>query len=192
MNTSLPGFPARLCSVALLHDSAGASGDFLAGLAHPLAGLDHVLAMVAVGIWGAQLGRPAAWMLPIAFPMLMAMGGAAALCGMAMPGVEIGIALSAVVLGLAVAVEWRARLPVAAVIVSALALFHGHAHGSELPEGASGLSYSVGFVLSTGLLHAAGIGLGTLHGRRIGRLLLRIAGALIFVGGSWFLRIALS
>jgi hydrogenase/urease accessory protein HupE len=169
------------------HDETGQAIGFLAGLAHPVSGLDHVLAMVAVGIWGAQLGAPAIWVLPVTFPMVMAVGGMLGLLGIGIPGVELGIALSALLLGVMVVLEARPPLAAAAALVGLFAIFHGHAHGTELPEGASGLLYSIGFVIATGCLHAAGIAIGVVHRFARGRIALRAAGALIAIGGLWFL-----
>src|SRR3954469_2687268 len=137
-----------------------ATGGFLGGFAHPLFGLDHVVAMVAVGLWGSFLGPPAIWLLPITFPMIMAVGGAIAILGVPVPGVEIGIALSAIVLGGMIALAARLPLVVAAIIVGAFATFHGDAHGAELPPGTDAVAFSVGFVMATGLLHLAGIAFG--------------------------------
>src|SRR6266700_2240393 len=137
-----------------------ASGGFLGGFEHPLFGLDHVVAMVAVGLWGAFLGPPAIWLLPITFPMV----------------VEIGIALSAIVLGGMIALAARPPLIVAALIVGAFAIFHGHAHGAELPPGTDAVAFSVGFVMATGLLHLAGIAFGLLARWPVGRLGVRVAG----------------
>lgn len=175
-----------------LHDETGAAAGLLAGLVHPVLGLDHVLAMLAVGVWGAQLGAPHVWTLPVAFPLVMALGGALALAGVHLPAVELGIALSAIVLGLLVLREARPPVGVAAAVVGAFALFHGHAHGTELPEGSSGLLYSAGFVVSTGTLHALGIALGLLHRFEAGRLALRAGGALVAAGGCAFLWRALA
>ncbi len=170
----------------------GAAAGLLSGLLHPVSGLDHVLAMVAVGIWGAQMGPPAIWVLPVTFPMVMALGGMLALVGVPLPGVEIGIGLSALALGLMVALEKRPELRAAAVLVGLFAIFHGYAHGAELPEGQSGILYSIGFVVSTGTLHATGIGLGLIHRWERGKRALRIAGAGIAVGGAWFTWLAVS
>lgn len=178
---------ALVPGAAAAHEQAGQAVGFLTGLLHPVSGLDHVLAMVAVGIWGAQLGAPALWVLPIAFPMVMAFGGMLALMGLPLPGVEIGIALSAVVLGALVLTESRPPLAAAAAIVGLFAIFHGHAHGTELPEGASGIFYSIGFVAATGMLHACGIGLGLVHGRPGGRAFLRAAGGAVAAAGLYFL-----
>ncbi len=175
-----------LAASPLAAHEGGAAAGLLSGLYHPISGLDHVLAMVAVGIWGAQLGQPAIWALPVTFPMVMALGGMLGLLGLPIPGVEIGIGLSALLLGLVVALERRPRLAVAAVLVGVFAIFHGHAHGAELPEGQNGLAYSIGFVASTGTLHVAGIALGLIHRWERGRLALRAAGAGIAVAGAWF------
>lgn len=171
----------------LAHARGGEAASFLAGAGHPVSGLDHVLAMVAVGLWGAQLGAPAVWLLPVTFPMVMAFGGMLGLLGIALPGAEIGIAVSAIVLGAAVLAEWRPPLAVAAVLVGAFAVFHGHAHGTELPAGADGFAYSVGFVVATGLLHGVGIALGLVHRWPAGRAALRVAGAGVAAAGAWFL-----
>jgi len=177
---------------ALAHVQQGQAAGFLTGLSHPVSGLDHVLAMIAVGLWGAQLGAPALWLLPVTFPLVMAFGGFLGLLGIPLPGVEVGIALSAFALGLAVATSWRPPLAVAALLVAAFAVFHGHAHGTELPEGQSGLTYSIGFVVATGLLHLAGIGIGVIHRWPAGQVMLRVLGAGVAVGGVYFLWRALA
>ena len=177
-----------LCaSSAFAHPQKGEAVGFLTGFRHPISGLDHVLAMVAVGLWGAQLGAPAIWLLPVAFPMVMAFGGMLGLMGVPIPGIEYGIALSAILLGAAVMFECRPPLGVAAALVGFFAIFHGHAHGTELPPGQSALLYSVGFVMATGCLHAVGIGIGTVHRWGWGQKVLRFAGALVAVGGGFFL-----
>jgi urease accessory protein len=178
--------------VALAHEEKGQAAGFLAGLAHPVSGLDHVVAMVAVGLWGAVLGVPAIWVLPVAFPVMMATGGLLGLLGVPLPGVEVGIAVSAVILGGMVLAEARPPLGPAAVVVAFFAVFHGHAHGTELPAGTSALLYSLGFVVATGLLHAAGIALGALHGWPGGRVLVRAAGGGIGAVGLFFLWRALT
>jgi urease accessory protein len=169
------------------HVESGQAGGFLSGLSHPVSGLDHVLAMVAVGLWGAQLGAPAIWMLPVAFPMMMAFGGMLGLMGMPLPGVEVGIAVSALVLGALILGQVRLGLPVALAIVAFFAVFHGHAHGTELSPGENAMLYSLGFVIATGLLHAAGIGIGLIHRWDFGRVALRGAGSAIMAGGLFFL-----
>ena len=134
---------------------------------------------------GGATRRPAIWMLPVTFPMVMAFGGFLSLIGVPIPGVEIGIALSGVLLGAAVMTESRPPLVVAAALSRVFAICHGHAHGAELPLGTSGLTYRIGFVVATGLLHACGIGIGTLNHWSYGRLALRTLGGLISVGGSF-------
>jgi urease accessory protein len=171
----------------LAHDQFGQAQGFLAGLRHPVSGLDHVFAMIAVGLWGAQLGAPAVWLLPVTFPMVMAVGGFLALGGIPLPGVEIGIAMSALLMGLLVASAAKPPLAAAAVIVGFFAIFHGHAHGTELPAGQSGLAYSIGFVVATGALHASGIVLGVAHRWRAGEDAVQAAGVVIALGGLAFL-----
>lgn len=173
---------------ALAHSSAGdATGGFVAGLLHPVLGWDHVIAMVAVGLWGAFLGLPAIWVLPVVFPLVMALGGALGVAGVPLPGVETGIALSAIVLGAMVALAARPPLIVAAVIVAAFAVFHGHAHGTELPESANPIAFSLGFVIATGLLHVGGIAFGLLVRWPAGRVAVRAAGGVIGLLGAGFL-----
>jgi urease accessory protein len=179
-------------AIAYAHAQAGAATGFLTGFEHPISGLDHVLAMVAVGLWGAQLGAPAIWQLPVAFPMMMAVGGFLGLVGLPLPGAEIGIALSAILLGAMVILEARPPLPLAVALVGFFAIFHGYAHGRELPPGANGLTYSIGFVVATGCLHAVGIGIGLIHRWATGRIALRLAGALVAVAGVHFLWSAVS
>jgi urease accessory protein len=169
------------------HGERGQATGFVTGFGHPWSGFDHVLAMIAVGIWGAQLGAPALWLLPVVFPMVMAQGAFLGLIGLPLPGVEVGIALSALLLGAMVGGEVRPKLGVAALLVGAFAVFHGHAHGTELPAGQSGLLYSMGFVSATGCLHGLGIALGLLHRWPAGQLALRGAGALIAIMGVLFL-----
>jgi urease accessory protein len=146
-----------------------------------------VIAMVAVGLWGAFLGKPAIWQLPIVFPIVMAIGGAMGVANLPLPAVETGIALSALVLGLMVAFAARPPLWVAALIVGTFAIFHGYAHGRELPEAADAIAFSVGFVVATGLLHLAGIAFGLLAKWKAGTWAVRTAGAAIAAGGAAFL-----
>jgi urease accessory protein len=179
-------------ALAWAHAEQGRAEGFLAGLRHPVSGMDHVLAMIAVGLWGAQLGAPAIWLLPVTFPLVMAFGGMLGLAGVALPGVEVGIAVSAIVLGLAVLAEGRPALWVAALIVGFFAIFHGHAHGAELPAGGDAVLYSAGFVVATGMLHATGIGIGLVHRWGWGRMALRGAGAVVASAGVYFLWRSLS
>lgn len=176
-----------LFAVPALAHTGSSTGGFIGGFAHPLFGPDHVVAMVAVGLWGAFLGPPAIWLLPIVFPLVMAFGGVIGILGVSLPGVETAIALSAVVLGTMVALAARPPLWVAALIVGAFAIFHGHAHGAELPPGADVVAYSVGFVVATGLLHLTGIAIGLLARWRAGRIAVRTAGGAIALAGVAFL-----
>lgn len=177
---------------ALSHVQDGQAQGLVSGLLHPISGLDHVVAMVAVGIWGAQLGPPAIWLLPVVFPLVMAFGGFLGLVGVAVPGVEYGIAASALLLGIMVAFEARLALWAAAAIVGIFAVFHGHAHGTELPPGQSGLMYSIGFVVATGCLHGIGILLGLLNGLPAGKTVLRASGAGVAATGAVILWKALA
>lgn len=177
---------------AFAHSQGGEATGLVSGLKHPVSGLDHVLAMVAVGLWGAQLGKPAIWILPVTFPIVMAFGGMLGLMGVKLPGIEVCIALSAVALGLMVLREAKPNLWAAAILVAFFAIFHGHAHGTELPTGANGVLYSIGFVIATGTLHAVGIGIGAIHRWPEGRLVLRVAGAVVMACGGVFLWRALA
>jgi urease accessory protein len=177
---------------AIAHDESGVAGGFLTGFLHPLSGLDHALAMVAVGLWGAILGRPLIVVLPIVFPLMMAFGGALGIAQLPFPPVEIGIAISVVALGLMVMLAVRAPVIVTASIVAAFALFHGYAHGREAPSVADPIGYSAGFVLCTGLLHMVGIAFGTLEAFPAGARAVRASGAGIAISGLWFVGAALS
>ncbi len=176
-----------LTSPALAHTGQGVAGGFATGFLHPITGPDHVVAMVAVGMWGAFLGAPAIWLLPIVFPLVMAFGGVLGVMGVPMPGVELGIALSAIGLGLVVAFAARPPLWVAAVLVGAFAIFHGYAHGAELPGAINPLAYGIGFVLATGLLHLCGISFGLLVRWPLGERVVRATGGLIACAGVYFL-----
>ncbi len=176
-----------LPSLALAHSGEGVMGGFVSGFKHPIMGWDHLVAMVAVGLWGAILLRPAIWVLPITFPMVMALGAVLGILGLPVPFIEPGIALSGLVLGLVILLAWKAPLWAAMALVSIFAIFHGHAHGTELPEAANPLTYAVGFVLGTGLLHLAGIGLGFLDKLPKGIYLIRGFGGIIAVCGLAFL-----
>jgi urease accessory protein len=182
---------AAVAAPAHAHVEPGSLSGALAGFLHPVSGLDHVLAMIAVGLWGAQLGAPAIWLLPITFPLVMALGGLLGLLGVPLPGVEIGIAVSALLLGAAVMTERRPPLVAAAALVGLFAVFHGHAHGAELPPATSALLYSLGFVVATGCLHGVGIAIGAVHRWPAGRAALRFAGGAVAVGGLVFLERAL-
>ena len=176
-----------LPATASAHTESGTVGGFTSGFLHPLTGLDHIVAMVAVGLWGAYLGAPAMWLLPVVFPVVMALGGALGVLGVPLPGVEKCIALSGIILGLAVAFAAKPPLWVSSVIVGFFAIFHGHAHGTELPESANAMTYAVGFVIATGLLHLTGIAFGLLVRWPWGRVLVRAGGAAIAIIGTGFL-----
>jgi urease accessory protein len=183
-------FAILLCLAAAsptLAHTGSVSGGFAGGFAHPLLGPDHVIAMVAVGLWGAFLGAPAIYTLPVVFPLVVAAGGVLGILGVPLPGVEIGIATSAVILGMMVALAAQPSLWVAALIVGAFAIFHGHAHGAELPPGMDAVAYSAGFVVATGCLHLAGIAFGLLARWPAGRIAVRATGGAIAIGGLMFL-----
>ena len=183
-----PTAVALFAQPALAHSGTGLVGGFFAGFSHPLNGADHMLAMIAVGLWGAFLGRPLIFLLPVLFPAVMAGGGVLGLAGIPLPFTELGIALSVLVLGLLIATARALPVALALAIVAVFAVFHGYAHGKELPLAADPVGYSLGFVLATGLLHVLGIAVGEL-GRRAGALALapRLAGAAIAAAGLWFL-----
>jgi len=169
------------------HEGSGITGGFTSGLLHPVLGWDHVVAMVAVGLWGAFLGYPAIWILPVVFPLVMAFGGALGVIGVPIPAVETGIAASAIVLGAMVAFAVRPPIWVAAIIVGSFAVFHGHAHGTELPGSANPLAFSLGFVIATGALHLSGIAFGLLARWPAGKVAVRAGGAVIVLAGVGFL-----
>lgn len=170
----------------LAHPESGALGGFQSGFTHPIIGIDHLLAMLAVGIWGAQMGGRNVWTLPVTFPLIMAAGGIYGMSGLALPQVELGIALSVFVLGLAICFAWRAAEWVALVLIAFFAVFHGYAHGIELPGAVDPASYSIGFVVATGVIHVAGIGIGQLLGRPWKGMLSRSLGGAIALTGLYF------
>ncbi|MCO5063517.1 MAG: HupE/UreJ family protein [Rhizobiaceae bacterium] len=150
------GIPAK----AFAHVGVGDVHGFVHGFWHPLSGADHLLAMIAVGMFAASLGGRALWLVPAAFVAMMAIGGMVGIAGIPLPFVEIGIGASVVVLGLAVALNWSLSILAAMTLVGFFAVFHGHAHGTEMPVAASGLTYGLGFILATATLHALGIAIG--------------------------------
>lgn len=172
---------------AWAHDGPHGAGGFVAGVLHPILGWDHLVAMVAVGIWSACLGAPALRVLPLLFPLVMTAGASLGMAGIGLPGVEAGIAASAIVLGAAVLATLRAPVPVAMLAVGAFAILHGYAHGTELPHTANAASYSAGFVVATGLLHLAGVGIGGLVRFPSGRIAVRALGGAIALTGTAFL-----
>jgi urease accessory protein len=186
LNFKLPallGLIALLPIVAQAHPGHGPADSFASGLNHPLHGLDHILAMVAVGLWAAQLGGRSLWLVPATFVSLMTVGGALGMMGVPVPMVETGIMVSVLVMGLLIA--FAARLPLAAsvALVGVFAIFHGYAHGTEIPLAASGFSYGFGFVVATAMLHACGIALGLLAKKSLAAPAIRLAGAAIMICG---------
>jgi len=176
-----------ITSVAYAHTGEGINSGFESGFWHPILGWDHVVAMVAVGLWGAFLGSPAIWILPVVFPLVMAFGGVLGILGVPLPYVEAGIALSGLVLGLLIVFAVRAPLWVAAVIVGVFAIFHGHAHGTEFPDEFNAYGYAIGFVIGTGLLHLVGIAFGALTKSNVGKIAVRAAGGVIAAVGAAYL-----
>jgi urease accessory protein len=183
----LAGVAASYSLPAAAHGGTGLAGGFVSGFGHPLQGVDHLLAMVLVGIWGAVLGKPLIVILPMVFPLVMVAGALLGMAGVSLPSVDIGVALSVIVLGICVALAVEAPVGVASVVVAIFAICHGYAHGRELPSAADAIGYSSGFVLATGLLHVAGIGVGFLATWPSGAVLTRIAGTGAAVVGSGFL-----
>ena len=178
---------AILAGQAMAHPGHGGHSGFASGFMHPILGWDHVVAMLAVGLWAAFLGGRALYVLPLVFPLVMALGGVLGMTGVALPAVESGIAASGVVLGLLVAFAVRAPLAASAALVGVFAVFHGHAHGTELPEAYGPLGYGLGFLIGTALLHGAGIALGLAARSDLGRIAMRGAGGLIALTGAAFL-----
>jgi urease accessory protein len=173
---------AAISSPAFAH-IGGHAGGFTHGLAHPFYGLDHVLAMVAVGIWATQLGRPALWLLPTTFPIVMGAAFALGVAGVPLPWAEIGIAASVLLLGAAIAFALRPSLVGSVALIGLFALFHGHAHGAELPPHGTAVTYGLGLVLATLVLHSIGIAIGMIACRPAGRIAMRAAGGAIAAAG---------
>jgi len=173
-------------TAAQAHVGIGDTSGFVHGFMHPLSGIDHILAMVAVGLFAAHLGGRALYLVPLSFVGMMVVGGALGMAGLHLPYVEVGIGLSVVVLGIAVAFGLNMPTAVAMILVGSFAIFHGHSHGTEMPETASGFEYGAGFILATAALHALGIGLGVLIGKateaRGRRILQTVGGAMAMAG----------
>jgi urease accessory protein len=173
-----------LPTLAHAHTGHGATNGFFNGAGHPIGGLDHLLAMIAVGLWAAQMGGRAVWAVPSAFVGVMALGGVLGMSGVGLPFVEQGILLSVVVLGVLIAAAvTKMPLAASAAVVGLFALFHGHAHGTEMPANTSGMFYGIGFAVSTVLLHAAGIGLGVGMKKVANEKWVRVAGAAVVAAG---------
>jgi urease accessory protein len=174
---------AGFSTAALAHVGDHSHMSFTEGMLHPFSGLDHVLAMVAVGLWASQLGGRALWLLPLTFPAVMAVGAGLGLSGVTLPWVEIGIAGSVMVLGAVVALALRPSLAISVPLIGAFALLHGYSHGIELPASASAVGYGVGFSVATLMLHAVGIATGLIAGRLPVRFAARTTGGAIAVLG---------
>ncbi len=173
---------AGMAAPALGHTGVGAVHGFQAGVLHPLLGLDHVLAMVAVGLWAGLVGGTARLAYPLAFVAMMVVAGLWGMSGAQLPGVEIGIAVSVIVLGLAIALKATPPLAAGAAACAIFAIFHGHVHGAELPDGAGAFSYAAGFVLATVALHGAGLAAAGALAQRA-PLLARVAGGGLALAG---------
>jgi urease accessory protein len=178
-------FSVAIPTVALAHPGVGGAHDLVHGFAHPFNGLDHVIAMLAVGVFAAQLGGRALWLVPGTFIVVMAAAGIAGMMGVTIPYVETGIALSVLVLGAVIAFAVRVPVAIAMAIVGFFAIFHGHAHGTEMPVAASGMLFGLGFVAATAILHAIGIAFGVLIARASGgRQIAQLAGGAGVVVGT--------
>jgi len=176
---------ALLPSFACAHTGLGEAGGFVHGLVHPAGGLDHVCAMLAVGLWAVQMGGRSVWAVPLAFVGVMTLGGVLPLLGIGLPFVEQGIALSVLLLGVLIAASVRLPLTLSGSMVGLFALWHGHAHGTEMPAAASGIDYALGFVLATAALHAIGIAFGLGMQRLMREHVIRAAGASIALCGIY-------
>jgi urease accessory protein len=170
---------AVLSSPAMAHITNASGAGFAVGISHPFSGLDHILAMITVGLWASQLGRPAYWVLPLAFPVVMAAGAILGIAGLPLPWVEIWIAGSVIILGAMVALALKPSLAVSVILIGLFALIHGHSHGTELPQAASPVAYGAGFLIATVALHAIGLVIGGASRRPFARISLRTAGAAI-------------
>jgi urease accessory protein len=176
-------------TLAHAHGGVGQASGFLYGLSHPLGGLDHICAMIAVGLWAAQMGGRSIWAVPLAFVSVMALGGLLGMMGINLPFIEQGIIASVILLGVFIAAAVRLPLAASMTIVGLFALCHGDAHGAEMPGTASGLAYAAGFVLATAFLHACGIGLGIGIQKLTTARVVRLTGVAVALCGSglWLL-----
>lgn len=179
------GVIAMLPTAASAHTGVGTAAGFAAGFSHPIGGLDHLLAMLAVGLWAVQMGGKARWAVPAAFVALMMTGGLLGLSGIQLPYVEAGILASVLVLGILIAAGLKLPLLVSMFLVGGFAIFHGHAHGAEMPLTLSAASYSLGFALVTALLHVMGMTAGVILQRLSSAQMLRYAGGLIAMSGLY-------
>ncbi len=177
---SLAAFSA---STAMAHTGHGPTAGFMAGFSHPLFGADHFLAMLAVGLWAGAIGARAVWLVPASFVAAMILGGVMGAQGLGLPAVELGITFSVIALGALVAFNPSLPLAMSMSIAAAFALFHGHAHGAEMPADASGFAYGAGFVLATAVLHATGLAAIAALKARLTPAALRITGGAVGVAG---------
>jgi len=178
-----------LCFIPTLSQAHGFQGEasgFMTGFVHPIFGLDHFLAMFSVGLWGAQIGGRSVWILPITFPLIMVVGGFMGIMGVALPYVEIGIAVSIIALGLGITLSWKPSEWIVLLLICIFAICHGHAHGTELPKAMEPADYALGFVIATGLIHILGIGVGLFAEKVLLGKLTRFLGSLIVLGGVYF------
>lgn len=176
-----------LPSPAFAHIAGQPASGFASGFKHPLFGFDHLLAMLAVGIWGAQIGGRSIWVLPVLFPLVMAIGGVIGISGIELPQPETFVAGSVLVLGAAILAAWKAPEIVSGLLIAVFAIFHGYAHGIELPKAQDPVTFGLGFVIATGMIHLVGIGFGLLFSRPFKGWIARGAGALIASAGIYFL-----
>ena len=174
-----------LPNMASAHTGAVGTTGFMHGFGHPLWGADHMLAMIAVGLWSAQIGGRSTWALPCTFVGLMALGGILGFSGFPLPFVEEGIWVSILLLGVLIASASKLPLACSMSIVGVFAIFHGHAHSTEMPTSIGFASYAMGFSLATAMLHSAGIGLGTLMKHANFQILSRVGGGAIALGGMY-------
>lgn len=174
-----------LPGIAFAHTGVGETTGFMHGFSHPIGGADHMLAMIAVGLWAAQIGGRALWVVPGTFVGVMVLGGIFGFTGVPVPFVEEGILVSILILGILIAGAFKVPLIYSSLIVGLFAIFHGHAHGAEMPESISAASYAVGFALATAMLHLAGIGLGVLMQKANLQSVSRFAGSAIALSGIY-------
>lgn len=181
----LSSFAAFVFAPVLLfaHPDFGNSIGFMHGFAHPLSGLDHMIAMVAIGIWAVQVGGKATWLIPLSFVTMMILGGVLGASGVAIPFVEKGIIMSVLILGILIIASVRMPVIMGMIVAGLFALCHGHAHGTEIPATASGLAFIAGFAICTMMLHASGIGLGYTLANVTKARIVRFAGVPILIAG---------
>lgn len=176
-----------LSTAVSAHGGTGLAGGLQSGILHPLTGLDHLLAMLAVGLWGAVLGKPLVYVLPVLFPILMVVGAVLGMAEVLLPMPQTAIALSVVTLGSCIGLAARPPVVLATAIVASFAIYHGYSHGRELPSALDPVGYSMGFTLATGFLHVCGIALGEMRAWPYGTAAVRITGAAITLAGIGFL-----